>query len=122
MSKLLKAVATKHRPHIAAKMTKENGYDENKHLLARDLKTSGVISKADSADLDECLDDLVGDGHTGAKALKAAGDGKLDPSKLNDTDFVNALMAMDDDGGNDSDDDDGDGDDLPTLKDDKITA
>lgn len=98
MSKLLKAVATKHRPHIAAKMTPENGYNEKKHLFGDDLHKAGIITKPDADDLDGCVEDLFGDGDPAAKALKQAKKGRINKDRLNDEDFVNALMAVDDNG------------------------
>lgn len=124
MSKLLKAVAAVHRPHIAAKMIAENGYDETKHLRSKDLHKAGIINKPELDDLDDCLADLAKGHHNGANALLSA----LDGSKLNDAESVKSLMAMDSDTGNDEDDDaDGSDDDQaddgdPLTSDDKVTA
>lgn len=104
MSKLLKAIATKHRPHIAAKMVPDNGYIEKKHLFPEDLAKAGVINSDESNDLDGCVEDMFGDGHPAAKALKNAKSGKMSKDRLNDEDFVNALM-MSDPGTDDGDDD-----------------
>ena len=105
MSKLLKAVAKRHRPHIAAKMTTENGYDENKHLTAKDLRNAGIISSDEHDDLSACLDDLEADGQPVKSALKNSS-----AEQLNDDDFVNQLMGIigDDDGAIDDDDDNDD--------------
>ena len=122
MSKLLKAVATRHRPAIAAKMVKENGYDETRHLLSKDLHKAGIIDKTEKKDLDDCVGDLAGDGSVAGAALLAALSGRGDKNSLNDENFVKSLMAMDPDTGNDNDsDDDGDylgdfGDDAPDGK------
>lgn len=62
MSKQLHAVATKHRPLTAAKMTAENGYDETKHKSGADLHAAGVISADEGKDLDDCLEDLKAGG------------------------------------------------------------
>ena len=52
MSKLLKAVAARHRPLIAAKMTPENGYKESKHLTASHLHKAAIIDKIEKSNLD----------------------------------------------------------------------
>lgn len=96
MSKLLKAVATKHRPHIAAKMTKENGYDAKKHLTGKHLHAAGVISEDEAKDLDDCVQQL-GDAFS------------------NNDDFRKAMLGDDagpDDDGLDDDGTDGDDDDV----------
>lgn len=104
MSKLLKKVATTHRPHIAAKMTAANGYDETKHRTSAELHKAGIISAADKASLDDCVDDLSGLGDNFGGALKAAMSGEISPDKLNDDDFIRSLMdgadSVDDDGEN----------------------
>lgn len=112
MSKLLKAVARKHRPAIAAKMVKANGYDEARHLLSHDLHKAGIIDKSEKADFDACTDDLASTGSVAGMALKAASQGRGDKAKLNDPEFVKALMALDSDTGADNDDD-GDDTDFP---------
>lgn len=104
MSKLLKAVATKHRPHIAALMTPEKGYNEKKHLFTDDLAKAGVINADQASDLDGCVEDLFNDGSPAAKALKQAKAGKISKDRLNDDDFINALLASDP--GTDDDGDD----------------
>lgn len=124
MSKLLKATIKPHRPHIAAKMTPENGYDETKHLHVKDLKKAKVITSAEAADLDDCLKDLAGSGSNAAGYLNAASAGMLDSKSLNDDAFIKALMATDSDEGDDTDSDDDSelGDDEPADLDDKVTA
>lgn len=97
MSKLLKAIAAKHRPHIAAKMNAANDYDETKHTHAKHLRSAGIIDKAELDDLTQCLDDLSKGGSSAANYLK---NGK-DSGKLNDADFVRAMMAADSDVGDD---------------------
>lgn len=118
MSKLLKAAIKNHRPHIAARLTKENGYDERKHLHASDLHEAGFIDGAELADLQGCVDDLASSGSNTARALKAAMSGELSADKMNDDAFIKALMALDSDVGGD------DGDDLdePIDTDEKVTA
>lgn len=113
MSKLLKAVARKHRPAIAAKMIKANGYDETRHLLSKDLHKAGIITTGERNDLDLCTDELADTGGVAGAALKAANEGRGDPSKLNDVDFVKALMALDSDTGADNDNIDADDTDFP---------
>lgn len=124
MSKLLKAVATKHRPHIAAKMEPANGYDETKHHFPRDLVKAKVVTKPEGLDLEGCLGDLDDTGSHAAAALKAAQSGKINKDTLNDDAFVKALMAMDDDGAPDDldEDDNADGDDQPIDEDVKETV
>lgn len=124
MSKLLKAVIAPHRPHIAARMTAEHGYDESKHLHVKDLKKAKVITAAEATDLDDCLRDLAGSGSNAAGYLNAVSAGMLDSKSLNDDDFIRALMATDSDEGDDTDPDDNsdEGDDEPADLDDKITA
>jgi hypothetical protein len=125
---MLKAIATAHRPHLAAKMTKENGYDEQKHLLTDDLVKAGIMTQSEADDLDGCVDDLAADGHDGAGVIKAARSGEVDKSKLNDDELLKALFTAigPDDGSDDVDgDDDLDGDDGDgTTKDadDVVTA
>jgi hypothetical protein len=114
MSKLLKAVARKHRPAIAAKMVKANGYDETRHLLSGDLHKAGIIDKTEKKDFDGCVDDLADTGSVAGSALRAAAQGRGDTAKLNDPDFVKALMALDSDTGEDGgNSDDGDDTDFP---------
>jgi hypothetical protein len=123
MSKALKAVAKRHRPTVAEKMSPENGYNENKHLFPEDLQKAGIISKDESTDLNGCLDDLVSGGDALAGALKGAKAGKVNKDRLNDDDFINALIASGagvDDDDTDDDDTDDDGDDLGI--DEKVTA
>lgn len=111
MSKLLKAVAKRHRPHVAAKMTPKHGYNETKHLFANDLAKAGIITGAAAKDLDECGDELDASGSNLGKAYNAAKSGMISPDKLNDADFVKSLLdmdgAVDSDTGNDGDDGDG---------------
>lgn len=120
MSKLLKAVLRKHRPHIVAKMTKENGYDETKHLHAKDLHKAGIISKSDLDDVENCLDDLAAGHHNGVNALRAAASGELSKDKLNDDAFIKTIMALDSDTGGDGDSVDADSDDDGPIGDDEL--
>jgi hypothetical protein len=94
MSHLLKAIAKTHRPHLAAKMTAENGYDADKHRFAADLAKDGILTKAEAEDLDGCVDDLATDGHDGAALYKAAQSGEVDSSKLNDDELIAQLMEI----------------------------
>jgi len=103
MSKLLKKVVTRHRPHLAAKMTAANGYDAAKHRTTADLKKAGIFSAAEAADIDACIEDLSGVGDNMGGALKAASSGEINPDKLNDDAFIESLLD-----GADSVDDDGD--------------
>lgn len=105
MSKLLKAIATKHRPAVAERMIPANGYDEKKHTHPKDLKNAGVISAAQAKELDDCLDDLGEGGSAAANTLKNAKSSKS-KEKLNDADFVKMLMDIDSDTGSDNPDDD----------------
>lgn len=126
MSKVLKKVLETHRPHIAARLTKENGYDGQKHLHVSDLHKAGIISDAEKADLDGCIDDAAGTGDHFAGALKAAMAGELNEGKLNSDAFIKSLMALDPDGKDGDEDDDMDGEDdqdgLGEDADEKVTA
>ena len=117
MSKALKTVARRHRPAVADKMIPDNSYNEKKHLFPEDLQKAGVISKDEATDLNVCLDDLISGGDPLAGALKGAKAGKVNKDRLNDDDFINALIAS---GAGVDDDDDDNGDDLSA--DEKITA
>lgn len=117
MSKALKAIATKHRPHIAARMTAENGYDGVKHLHVADLHKAGIISKLEADDLGGCVDDLAGSGDPLAAFLKAAETGEVKSDGLNNQDLVDALTTD-----SDEDADDGDGMDDMADSDSKVTA
>jgi hypothetical protein len=88
MSKLIKKVVDRHAPHISAKMTKENGYDETKHLTTKELKEYGIISNEDGTFIDECMDS-----YPNLKAvMKAINSGELSKDKMNDKDFVDSLF------------------------------
>lgn len=108
MSKLLKKVATRHRPHIAAKMVEANGYDETKHRTTAELTKAGIITAADATDLDGCIDDLASSGDSAGGFLKAARSGEVDPDKLNIDELVSELMDGADVEDNDGEDNDAD--------------
>src|SRR5258708_3623743 len=93
MSKLLKAIAQRHRPRIADKMVPENGYDEVKHTHPASLHKAKIINDNEFTDLEECLDELSKGGDPAANVLKNTKPGSQDKQRLNDADFVNALMA-----------------------------
>lgn len=122
MSKLLKATIGKHRPHLAARLTEANGYDEAKHIHSGDLHRAGLINDQEKADLDGCVDDLAGDNSALAGALKAIMSGELPMGKANDDEFIKSLMDID--GATDSDEgeDDGDAVDDLTDSDEEVTA
>lgn len=125
MSKVLKKVLATHRPHIAARLTTENGYDEGKHLHVSHLHKAGLITDAEKDDLDGCVDDAAGTGDHFAAALKAAMSGEISNTKLNDDDFIKSLMALDPDGKDGDEDDDMDGQDDGDFgedADEKVTA
>lgn len=128
MSKLLKAVAKAHRPHIAAKMTKENGYDESKHLHPHHLHEAGIINDTERKDLDECIGELADGGDNAGMALRAALAGELNEGKLNSKTFMDSIGVTDsDEDEDDGDDVDDDADDLsptddPADADGKVTA
>lgn len=106
MSKLLKAIAAKHRPHIAARMTKENGYNEDKHRVSDDLVKAGLMTKAEQADLDGCIEDLASDGHLGAGVMRSAQTGGVNTDRLNDVELLKEILGDDlPADGNDGDDD-----------------
>src|SRR5882724_10016194 len=114
MSKLLKKVVDRHMPHLSSRLTKENGYDETKHLTAGDLHKAKLISDKEKAVIDDCIDtlDALNDSSTGnnlAKALTAADTGEVSKDKLNDDAFIAALMN-DDLPGEDGADDNADSD------------
>ena len=114
MSKLLKKVIDTHMPHLSSKLTAENGYDEKKHLTAKDLHKAKLISDKEKAAIDQCVDDLdsLNDNSSSsnfAKALKAADTGDVNRDSLNDEDFIKALIAdMPKDGADADEDDDED--------------
>lgn len=127
MSKILKKVLATHRPHIAARLTKESGYDEKKHLYPKHLHEAGIINKDELADLDGCIDDAASTGDNFAAALRSAMSGELNEGKLNSDAFIKNLMALDPDGKDGDEDDDMDGDDdsdkdVTSKSGDKVTA
>jgi len=122
MSKLLKATIAKHRPHIAARLTEANGYDEAKHIHSGDLHRAGLINDQEKADLDGCVDDLNGDGSALAGALKAIMSGKLPMGKANDDEFIKSLMDLDGQADSDEGEDDGDAVDDLSDSDEEVTA
>lgn len=93
MSKLLKATIASHRPHIAARMTAENGYDATKHLHTKDLTKAGLINQAEQDDLDGCVDDLAASGHQGAGYINAAKAGMVGDTGLNDDALIKELLG-----------------------------
>jgi polyhydroxyalkanoate synthesis regulator phasin len=76
MSKLLHTFATIHLPHIAAKMTPENGYRPEAHSVAADLVADGVITAEEGKHFEDCIAELAAQDDDTAKLLQAAASGK----------------------------------------------
>jgi hypothetical protein len=111
MTKLLHKFATKHMPHIAAKMTPEKGYRAEAHKTASDLVKAGVITEAEGKNFEDCITSEADSDNEVAAMLKAVADGHGDSSKHNDQDFVDGLFGSDEDlGGEDLRDDQADAD------------